>query len=55
MAAFISTPKGKRGKRGTKERRKIFRMKENEKISCNFYKQVLVLVETEMQIQLCRY
>ena len=49
IAAFLSTPKGRRGKRGTKERGKIFQMKEeNENIS-------FVLVKTEMQIQLCKY
>ena len=43
--------KGRAGKRGTKERGKIFQMKEeNENISLNLYRQVLVLVKTEMQI-----
>ena len=47
MAAFMSTQKGRRGKRGTKKR--------YENISFNFYQQVLVLVNTEIQIQLCKY
>ena len=56
VAAFMSSRKGGRGKRGTKERGKIFQMKEeNENISLNFYQQVLVLVKTEMQIQVCKY
>ena len=46
--------KGRTKGRGTKERGKIFQMKEeNESISLNFYRQVLVLVKTEMQI--CKY
>ena len=41
----MSTPKGRRGK--------IFQMKEeHENISFNFYQQVLVLVKTEIQMQL---
>ena len=45
VAAFMSTPKGRRGK--------IFQMKEeHENISFNFYQQVLVLVKTEIQMQL---
>ena len=49
MVAFISTRKGRRGKRGTKERGEIFQMKEeNENISSNFYLQVLVPVKTEI-------
>ena len=56
MAAFVSTRKAKIGKCGTKKRGKIFQMKkENENNSFNFYLQVLVLVQTEMQIQLCTY
>ena len=52
----MSTRNGGRGKRGTKEQGKNFQMKEeNENISFNFYLQVLVLVKTEMQIQLCKY
>ena len=35
--------------------RKIFQMKESETVSFNFYLQVLVLVKTEIQIQLCKY
>ena len=51
----MSTRKGRR-KRGKKEQGKIFQMKEkNENILFNFYLQVLVLVKTEMQIQLCKY
>ena len=54
MAAFISTRKGGRGKRETMERGKTFQMiEENENISFNL--QVLVLIKTEMQIQLCKY
>ena len=59
----MSTRKGRIGKRRTKERGKVFQMKEenenisseNENISFNFYPQVLVLVRTEMQIQLRKY
>ena len=55
VTAFMSTRKGRR-KRGKKEQGKIFQMKEkNENILFNFYLQVLVLVKTEMQIQLCKY
>ena len=55
VAAFMSTQKGRRGKCGTKEREKLFQMKEeNENFSLNFYLQVLLLVKTEMQIQLCK-
>ena len=51
----MSTRKGRR-RRGKKEQGKIFQMKEkNEHILFNFYLQVLVLVKTEMQIQLCKY
>ena len=51
VVAFISTRKGRRGKRGTKERGKIFQMKEeNENISSNFYLQVLVPVKTEIYL-----
>ena len=53
VALFTSTRHGSRRKCGTKEREKVFQMKEeNENISFNFYLQVLVLVKTEMQIQL---
>ena len=56
VTAFVSTRKGRRGKRGTKEHGKNVQMKEkNENISLNFYLQVLVLVKTVMQIQLCKY
>ena len=56
MAAFMSTQKRRRGKRGTKERGKVFQMKqENENISFNFYLQTLVLVITEKQIPLYKY
>ena len=56
MSAFMSDPKGRRRKRGAKVQEKIFQMKrENENIAFNFYLQVLVLVKTEMQIQLCKY
>ena len=52
----MSTRKGRRGKRGTKERGKIFQMKEeNGNISLNFYQKVLVLVKTEIQIRLGKY
>ena len=52
----MSTRKGRRGKRGTKQRGKIFQMKEkNENILFNFHQQVLVLVKTEIQIQLHIY
>ena len=55
VTAFMSTRKGRR-RRGKKEQGKIFQMKEkNEHILFNFYLQVLVLVKTEMQIQLCKY
>ena len=56
IAAFMSTRKRRRGKRRKKARGKIFQMtEENENISSNFYLQILVLVKTEMQIQLCKY
>ena len=56
VAAFMFNRKGRTKERGTKERGKIFQMKEeNESISLNFYRQVLVLVKTEMQIQVCKY
>ena len=49
----MSTRKGRREKSGTKEGGKIFQMKEeNKTILFYFYRQVLVLVKTEMQIQL---
>ena len=55
VTAFMSTRKGRR-RCGKKEQGKIFQMKEkNEHILFNFYQQVLVLVKTEMQIQLCKY
>ena len=44
----MSTLKGKREKRGIKELENVF----DENIRFNFYQQVLVLVKTEMQIQL---
>ena len=45
----MSTRKGRRYKRGTKERGRIFQMKEeNEKKLFEFYGQVLVLINTEM-------
>ena len=51
---LMSTWKGRREKSGTKERGKIFQMREeNKTILFYFYGQVLVLVKTEMQIQLC--
>ena len=50
VAAFVSTRKRRRGKRGTKERRKKFQMKEeNKNIWINYDLQVLVLVIREMQ------
>ena len=50
VAAFVSTRKEGRGKRGTKEQEKFVQIKEeNKSISFNFYLQVLVLVITEMQ------
>ena len=50
----MSTRKGRREKSGTKERGNIFQMKEeNKTILFYLYGQVLVLVKTEMQIQLC--
>ena len=50
------TRKGKGAKCRTKERGKIFEVKnENGNISFNFYLQVLALVKTENQIQLCEY
>ena len=53
MAGFISTGKGRRSKRGTKEQENTFQKKEeNENILFNFYMQILVLVITEMQIML---
>ena len=56
VAIFMSTRKGRIGKRGKKEPGKVFQMKdENENISFNFYSQVLVLVRTKMQIRLCKY
>ena len=52
----MSTRKEKRGKHGTKERGNIFPTREeNEKISSNLFLQVLVLVVTEIQIQLYKY
>ena len=46
---FMSTRKGRRYKRETKERGRIFQMKEeNEKKLFEFYRQVLVLINTEM-------
>ena len=52
----MSTQNGRRGKCGTMKRGKTFQMKEeNENISFNFYLQVLVLVKTEMQIQLRKH
>ena len=55
MAAFMSTQKGKqKEKRGTK-RGKICQMKDEKMKTINFYLQVLVLVITEMQIQLYQY
>ena len=52
----MSTQKGRRGKHGTRSEEKNFLMKEeNENISFNFFLQVLELVKTEMQIQLCKY
>ena len=56
VAAFISTRKGRRGKRVTNKQGKIFQMKgEKENISFNFHLQVLVPVKTEMEIQLSKY
>ena len=56
VADFVSTGMGRRRKRGTKERGKIFQIKEEkENISVNFYLQFAVLNKTEMQIQLCKY
>ena len=56
VAAFVSTGMGRRRKRGTKERGKIFQIKEEkESISFNFYMQFVVLNKTETQIQLCKY
>ena len=53
LAVLRSTQKGRREKSGTKEGGKIFQMKEeNITILFYFYRQVLVLVKTEMQIQL---
>ena len=56
VAAFVSARKRRRRrKRRTKEQGKIFQTtEENENLSFNFYLQVLVLVKTEMQIQLCK-
>ena len=55
LLCLLEREEEERGKRGAKER-KIFQMKEeNENISFNFYLQVLLLVKTEMQIQLCKY
>ena len=55
LAAFISTRKGKIGKRGLKE--KFFKWKKKIKTFYfkNFYLQVLVLVKSEMQIRLWKY
>ena len=51
----MSTRKGRRGKRGTKEREKKIQMKKaNENILFNFYLQIL-LGKTAMQVQLCKY
>ena len=45
----MSTRKGRRYKRETKKRGRIFQMKEeNEKKLLEFYGQVLVLINTEM-------
>ena len=56
VADFVSTGMGRRRKRGTKERGKIFQTKEEkENISVNFYLQFAVLNKTEMQRQLCKY
>ena len=53
----MSTRKGKRRRtRRIKQRGKLFQMiEENEKISVNYYLQVLLLVKTEMQIRLRKY
>ena len=52
VAVFISTRKGRIGKRGTKERGKIFQTKEENENTCfNCYLQVLMLVITEIQIK----
>ena len=49
----MSTQKGRRIKHETKEQGKIVQMKEeNQSISFNCYWQLLVLVMTEMQMQL---
>ena len=55
VAAFISTRKGKIGKRGLKEN--FFKWKKKIKTFYfkNFYLQVLVLVKSEMQIRLWKY
>ena len=56
VAAFVYNRKGRRKKHGTKGQSKIFQMtEENKNISFNFYLQFLVLVKTEIQIQLRKY
>ena len=53
---YVYSKGKKRGKHGTKERGNIFPTKEeNEKISSNLFLQALVLVVTEIQIQLYKY
>ena len=52
----MSTRKERRGKRWTKERLESFQVKEeNQNVSLSFYVQVLMLVKTEMQMQLYKY
>ena len=52
----MSTQKERKVKGGTKEPGKKFQTKEEDKnISFKFYVQVLVLVITEKQIQLCKH
>ena len=52
----MSTRKGRRVKQGTKVQGKIFQIKEeNENISFNFFLQVLVLIITEVRIQIDKY
>ena len=57
MAAFMSTRKGRRAtKAWNKGAKKPFEMKEqNENIPFNIYLQSLVLLVTEMHIQLYKY
>ena len=56
VAGFLSTQKGRGKKQRIEGWGKFFQMtEENENISYSFYLQVLVLVKTEMQIQLCKY